>query len=724
MKEKRLMKKWICILLSVLMAVCPLCNENAIAAGDAVSGGLVIKGTVNDTFPAVGGGTAVLRADTTKDATVLIFGRTICGNTRAVLADIAQSGWVRDPNVKVMFGEINGADEAEVKAFMADCGCDGMTACYSVDGNMNGLMFQYWNKSGSVTLPVIVLLDKEGNVQETLSGYHPAGELYQEIKKFSNISGDAEDEKADGEISLTVRGEEDYGEAREVFQLVNETRAAAGKKALEFDAGLTETAMERAAEQSLYFSHTRPCGKNCFSLFRSGGNMGENIAAAHPTAQAVMNSWNNSPRHYANIIKDDYTCIGIGCFTDSNGMKYWVQCFDDGKADQVVKSGTQKVRRSIPILKSLIYLRAIPDSFTLSCAENKNSAQLDIRNANAEFKASTPRVENSDLVFSSSNPGIAEVDGNGMVSIREAGSVVITAALKDAPDISVKVNVSKDSHSYAESGKDVSGNPTYLCRVCGDRKGNPVENESGGNKVDETPDKPNTTPDTLNTTPDKPNTTPDKPNTDLSGPDIVPDNPDTVWDDEEEARLSQTSAVITAGFTKKLSVIDGEAAFWTSSNWEVATVNESGKVTAGKNGTAVITVETTSGQILKCRITVKKNEYKERKITKSDVKLGEFDMRPYKIYFDKKGNLIIKARFINRMSYKVVSLNKIKITVKDTNGKTVGVYKLKKKPTSVKSGFSKDYTFVIKKSGLKKKKADIREADYRGSYMVRYVYGS
>lgn len=190
-----------------------------------------------------------------------------------------------------------------------------------------------------------------------------------------------------------------------------------------------------------------------------------------------------------------------------------------------------------------------------------------------------------------------------------------------------------------------------------------------------------------------------------------------------EPKLNQTSATITAGFTKKLSVTDGKAKSWSSSNKKVATVDSKGKVTAKKKGNATITVKCTDGTTLKCKITVKANEYTARKITTSDVTYGESALSPYKISFDKKGNLVIKARYVNRMSHKVVELRNIKIVVKDANGKTVGTYKQSKKKVSVSSGSTKDFTFTIKKSSLKKKKADLRGGDvdvYGTSYY--YVY--
>ena len=51
--------------------------------------------------------------------------------------------------------------------------------------------------------------------------------------------------------------------------------------------------------------------------------------------------------------------------------------------------------------------------------------------------------------------------------------------------------------------------------------------------------------------------------------------------------------------------IDSKEIVWTSSNQDIATVDENGNVTAQKNGTATITVETVNGKKATCKVTVK-----------------------------------------------------------------------------------------------------------------------
>ena len=189
-----------------------------------------------------------------------------------------------------------------------------------------------------------------------------------------------------------------------------------------------------------------------------------------------------------------------------------------------------------------------------------------------------------------------------------------------------------------------------------------------------------------------------------------------------QAKISQTKATVTKGFTKKLSVENGKVKKWSSSKTSVAKVDSKGKVTAKKAGKATITATLEDGSKLKCTVTVKENKYSDSKLTTSDVYRGDCAMSAYSASFDKSGNLVIKTRFVNNNYYKVSSLNNIKIVVKDGNGKTVGTYKLSKKNVSIPVGSTKDFSFTIKKSSLKKKTVDLRNCTITcdGSYGYYY----
>ncbi len=117
----------------------------------------------------------------------------------------------------------------------------------------------------------------------------------------------------------------------EVIALVNSERAKEGLPALEKREDVCALADIRAQELTESFSHTRPDGRSCFSIFsdynvNDWSTIGENIAYGQSSPTAVMNSWMNSKSHRENIMNEDFTGIGIGVY-QQDGRKYWVQLF-------------------------------------------------------------------------------------------------------------------------------------------------------------------------------------------------------------------------------------------------------------------------------------------------------------------------------------------------------------------------------------------------------------
>lgn len=112
----------------------------------------------------------------------------------------------------------------------------------------------------------------------------------------------------------------------EVFSLVNEKREEEGLDPLVWNKTLTKDALSRAKEISKKFSHTRPNGKEWYTLDEK--NMyGENLGKNYTTAQEVFDAWMNSESHKENILWEDFTQIGIALYITKDGSYYWVQEF-------------------------------------------------------------------------------------------------------------------------------------------------------------------------------------------------------------------------------------------------------------------------------------------------------------------------------------------------------------------------------------------------------------
>lgn len=100
--------------------------------------------------------------------------------------------------------------------------------------------------------------------------------------------------------------------------LGNTDRVTIGASALEQDALLAEAAQKKAADMASksYFSHVSPDGKTPWYWLDSVGYKysyaGENLAVNFTDSMDVETAWMNSPAHHANIVKPQYTKVGIG----------------------------------------------------------------------------------------------------------------------------------------------------------------------------------------------------------------------------------------------------------------------------------------------------------------------------------------------------------------------------------------------------------------------------
>ncbi|MGN0475470.1 MAG: leucine-rich repeat protein [Acutalibacteraceae bacterium] len=226
-----------------------------------------------------------------------------------------------------------------------------------------------------------------------------------------------------------------YSEAYEVLKLVNEERSKVGLSKLTMDASLLDTAMLRASETAIYFSHTRPNGESCFTAFPSNSYaFGENIAVGQTDASDVMNSWMNSSGHKANILGESFKTIGIGCV--KYGYKlYWVQCFGTGlSSDASVNAYKDGVSTpTIEISSDIITFKM--DDMNLNTCQSR-SAHIYVNNGWVNVD-----IDPSNFIITSSNSSVASVNSNGVVSARYAGNVTLTARLISNNSINITSEV-------------------------------------------------------------------------------------------------------------------------------------------------------------------------------------------------------------------------------------------------------------------------------------------
>lgn len=132
--------------------------------------------------------------------------------------------------------------------------------------------------------------------------------------------------------------------ARTVLQLVNQARAQArtcGQQAMpavapvKLNDTLSAAALghSRDMARNNYFDHTARDGSQPADRATRAGYrwraVGENIAAGQPTPEAAMVGWLKSPGHCVNLMRAEYTEMGIA-FAVNRGAEsgiYWTQMF-------------------------------------------------------------------------------------------------------------------------------------------------------------------------------------------------------------------------------------------------------------------------------------------------------------------------------------------------------------------------------------------------------------
>ena len=124
---------------------------------------------------------------------------------------------------------------------------------------------------------------------------------------------------SNAQVTLNAKEINDY--ENQVAAMINNAREQNGLNALAFDGSLNAVAETRSQDliNRNYFSHYTPEGTNVFDVMRASGvsfrYAGENLAQSAPasvgTPEGFMNAWMNSPTHMANILRAQYTKIGV-----------------------------------------------------------------------------------------------------------------------------------------------------------------------------------------------------------------------------------------------------------------------------------------------------------------------------------------------------------------------------------------------------------------------------
>jgi uncharacterized membrane protein required for colicin V production len=172
------------------------------------------------------------------------------------------------------------------------------------------------------------LIDQISALQPTLARL--SGQLGESVPLFVTRLGEDQSEPLDlpNDLALTP----DAVAERQMLDLVNEERTAAGLRALIWDDRLLPVARQHSEEmfQLKYFAHQSPVSGTPFERIKSAGiaysRAGENLAYAQSVSVAHRGLM-QSPGHRENILRSEFTHIAIGVISAGAYGRMFTQVF-------------------------------------------------------------------------------------------------------------------------------------------------------------------------------------------------------------------------------------------------------------------------------------------------------------------------------------------------------------------------------------------------------------
>ncbi len=222
---------------------------------------------------------------------------------------------------------------------------EGITATDNVDGEIEAKIEGTVdnNKAGEYTIKVTAT-DNSGNAEEAsfkvtvkekpvVVAQEPKSNSTTSSKSSSSSKGKSSSgEKSGGGTQSSGEVASSGNHVQDILKLTNQYRAEVGASALTLDSKLSSAAQKRATELVSAQSHTRPDGRDCFTVFDEFNIIsymcGENIAWGQANGALAAVWWRNSAGHYANMINRGFQKIGIGVHSQG-GRLYYVQLFSD-----------------------------------------------------------------------------------------------------------------------------------------------------------------------------------------------------------------------------------------------------------------------------------------------------------------------------------------------------------------------------------------------------------
>ncbi|MCQ2526370.1 MAG: CAP domain-containing protein, partial [Lachnospiraceae bacterium] len=209
-----------------------------------------------------------------------------------------------------------------------------------------------------------------------------------------------------------------------------------GLSELTYDYQLEKVAMQRAVENAIYYSHTRPNGGVCWDAYGDLGyswwGVGENIAVGYASANAVYVGWEEADKNYSgqghrrNMLNGNFNRIGIAGVYYNNRW-YWAMELATSTSPIVyTEPNNSKTTVSAQIADSMIIDMSLTSSVQMISLEERENTELP--GVNCWISTGTwnrGSVVRPSMQYTIADTSVAEIRGDKIYALK-AGSTQLT----------------------------------------------------------------------------------------------------------------------------------------------------------------------------------------------------------------------------------------------------------------------------------------------------------